>query len=260
MNALKLLTHEPPVAVVALDRPQAANALDTAMAHDLIALFEQPQAHVPGALCLVLTGAGDTAFCAGADLKQRLGMSDHDWHAQHRVFERAFRAVRQCPLPVIAAVNGAAMGGGLELALNCDFIYAAKGARFALPEVMRGIIPGGGGTQWLARAVGERRARELILTGRTFTAQEALQMGLLNALFEPAELLHWAMEAGRRIAANAPLAVAAARRAMRDGAGRPAEDAAAIEIREYDPLVATADRREGIAAFNEKRSPRFSGK
>ena len=259
MNVLKLTVRDLPVAVVTMDRPHVANALNTDMAQDIIALFEQPHAHVPGALCLVLTGAGK-AFCAGADLKQRLGMSDHDWHDQHRIFERAFRAVRQCPLPVIAAVNGAAMGGGLELALNCDFIYAAGGALFALPEVKRGIIPGGGGTQWLARAVGERTARELILTGRTFTAAEARGMNLVTMLCDADNLLEEAVNTGRQIAANAPLAVAAARRAMRDGAGRPAEDAAAIEIREYDPLVATADRREGIAAFNEKRSPRFSGK
>ena len=243
-----------------MNRPGRANALNTGMAEEIVAIFERPAEIAAEIRCIVLTGAGDRAFCAGADLKDRLGMADDTWTIQHRLFERAFAAVRDCPLPVIAAVNGAAYAGGLELALGCDFIYAAPEARFALTEVSLGIIPGGGGTQTLARAVGERRAKEIILAARPFTAEEARQWGLVNAVFKAREVLHWSVEAARRIASMAPLSVAAARRAIHRGLSLDLEAGLACEIEEYDRLVGTADRREGIAAFNEKRSPRWLGR
>ena len=157
-DTLRLSEPLPHVMQVQLHRPQARNALNTQMGRDLRALFG-PLQFTPGSLrCIVITGEGDKAFCAGGDLKERQGMSDADWKLQHAIFEEAYYAVLDCSVPVIAAVNGAAFGGGCELALMCDFIYAADQARFALPEAGLGIIPGCGGTQTLARAVGERQA------------------------------------------------------------------------------------------------------
>jgi len=163
-------------------------------------------------------------------------------------------------VPVIAAVNGVAMGGGLELALCCDFIFAARGARLALPEASRGLMPGGMGTQNLGRAVGERRAKELILAARPFSAEEALAWGVVNSLCEPEKLLDDTLEAARRIASNAPLSVAQARRAIRDGLQTDLASGLKLEIEAYNRLVGTEDRREGIRAFNEKRKPKFTGR
>jgi enoyl-CoA hydratase/carnithine racemase len=145
----------------------------------------------------VLTGTGDKAFCAGGDLKERRGMTDEAWTRQHVIFERMVRALIDCPVPIIGAVNGAAYGGGCEIAGCCDFLYAAESARFALTEVTLGIMPGGGGTQTLPRAVGERRAKELILTGKPFTAAEAHAWGLVN---EVSRLRIAAGGAGDRVA------------------------------------------------------------
>jgi enoyl-CoA hydratase/carnithine racemase len=208
----------------------------------------------------VITGYGDKAFCAGADLKERNTLSDEQWRSQHETFERMFRAVRDCPIPVIAAVNGAAYAGGLELVLHCDFAYASTTARFALTEVSLGIIPGGGGTQTLPRVVGERRAKELILAARPFSAEEALAWGVVNRLCEPARVVTEALEAAARIAALAPLAVRQAKHAMQAGLHRDLASAMEIEIEAYDRLVGTEDRREGLRAFNDKRKPNFKGR
>ena len=156
--------------LLTLNRPEIANALNTQMGHDLLAFFDGVNAFPAQTRAIVLTGAGERAFCAGGDLKERNGMTDQEWQDQHLLFERMVRAFIACPVPVIGAVNGAAYAGGCELALCCDFIYAAETARFALTEVSLGIMPGAGGTQNLPRAVGERRAKEIILTGRPFTA------------------------------------------------------------------------------------------
>ncbi|HEY6720353.1 MAG TPA: enoyl-CoA hydratase-related protein, partial [Burkholderiales bacterium] len=159
-----------------------------------------------------------------------------------------------------AAVNGAAYAGGLELVLMCDFAYASKAAKFALTEVSIGIMPGGVGTQTLPRAVGERRAKELILAARPFSAEEALAWGVVNRLCEPGKLLEEALEAAGRIASHAPLAVAQARRAIRDGLQVDLASGLHLEIEAYNRLVGTADRREGIRAFIEKRRPKFRGR
>ncbi len=160
--------------LLTLNRPQVANALNTQMGRDLLSFFDAVNAAPAKARCIVVTGAGERAFCAGGDLKERNGMTDEQWQDQHLLFERMIRAFIGCPVPVIGAVNGAAYAGGCELALCCDFIYAAESARFALTEVTLGIMPGAGGTQNLPRAVGERRAKEIILTGRpVFRARSA---------------------------------------------------------------------------------------
>ena len=242
-----------------LDRPEVANAFDTAAALELCDFFERFRTE-QGHRCVVITGAGDRAFCAGADLKERNSLSDAQWRSQHQTFERMFRAVRDCPIPVIAAVNGAAYAGGLELVLHCDFAYASAAAKFALTEVSLGIMPGGGGTQTLPRVVGERRAKELILAGRPFSAEEALAWGLVNKLCAPGKVVQEALLVAERIAGLAPLAVRQAKQAIRQGLHRDLDSAMQIEIEAYNRLVGTEDRREGLRAFNEKRKPKFEGR
>jgi enoyl-CoA hydratase/carnithine racemase len=247
------------VFLATLDRPEVANAFNTQAAIELDSFFRGVGSDSQSR-CIVLTGAGEKAFCAGADLKERASLTNEQWLAQHGVFERMFRSVLECPVPVIAAVNGAAYAGGLELVLMCDFAYASRTARFALTEVSLGIMPGGGGTQTLARAAGERRAKELILAAKPFSAEEALAWGVVNRLCEPARLLDETLEAASRIASNAPLSVAQARRAIRDGLQTALASGLKLELEAYNRLVGTEDRREGIRAFNEKRKPKFTGR
>ena len=251
--------RQPPVLLVTLNRPQVRNAFNTQMGQELLDLWSRLSADAGDARCVVLTGAGEHAFCAGADLKERNGMSDAAWRRQHELFERAFWALGDLPLPVIAAVNGPAYAGGLELALMCDFIYAARSARFALTEVSLGIMPGAGGTQNLPRAVGERRAKEIILTARPFSAEEGHAWGLVNRLCEPGEVLTAALESAAAIAGNAPLAVRQAKKSIRYGTQMDIGTAYRFEVEAYNRLVDTEDRREGISAFNEKRKPAFKG-
>lgn len=251
---------QPDLLRVTLNRPEVANAFNTEMMRELLDLWSGLDACGDAPRCVVLTGAGARAFCAGADLKERNFMTETQWQAQHDIIERQYQALINCPVPVIAAVNGHAFGGGLELLLACDFAYAVKGARFALTEVTLGIMPGAGGTQSLARTAGERRAKEIILTGKPFGASEALDWGIVNALCEPADLMPAVLATAARIAANAPLAVRAARRAIHGGLPMSLEDGMRFEIECYNTLVATEDRIEGIAAFNEKRKPQFKGR
>ena len=246
--------------LLTLNRPQVANAMNTQMGRDVLAFFDEVNAAPARHRCIVVTGAGDKAFCAGGDLKERNGMTDEAWQDQHHLFERMVRALVGCPVPVIAAVNGAAYAGGLEIALCCDFVYAADTARFALTEVTLGIMPGAGGTQSLPRAVGERRAKEIILTGRPFTAQEALDWGMVNRLCPPGRVVEEALETGRRIADNAPISVRQAKHAIHFGLQMDLASGMMLEIEAYNRMVPTEDRREGVRAFNEKRKPNFQGR
>lgn len=260
MNTTLLLTEPAPhLLLVTLNRPEVLNAINTRMGEELLALWTRLIAE-PGALrCVVLTGAGERAFCAGGDLKERHGMSDAAWRAQHEIFERAFFALLDMTVPVIAAVNGHAYGGGLETALGCDFIYAARGAKLALSETRLGIMPGGGGTQTLARAVGERRAKELILRAQAFTAEQAADWGLVNHVSEPGRLLVDALAAAAAIAANGPLAVRQAKKSIHFGLQGDLRTGCRFEIEAYNRLVSSVDRHEGVRAFNEKRAPVFKG-
>ena len=244
---------------VTLDRPEASNAFNTQMAWDLISLFEELAVAPDDLRVVVITGAGDRAFCAGGDLKERNSMTDREWFAQHLVYERMVRAVVGCPLPLIGAINGAAYGGGCELAAALDFIYVSETARFAQTETKLGIIPGAGGTQNLARAVGEKRAMELILSGTVFSAEDAVAWGLANAICKPDELIDATLRAARAIANNAPIAVRQAKQAIHKGLQMGLQDGMAFEIEAYNRTVSTADRREGVLAFNEKRKAIFKG-
>jgi enoyl-CoA hydratase len=258
-ETLALSYSEPHILRVTLNRPEAANAFNTQMSRELMQLFEGFQLDLQDLRVVIITGAGDKAFCAGGDLKERKGMTDAQWQAQHAIFERMARAILACPLPVIAAVNGAAFGGGCEIAGLCDFIYASDTARFALTEVTLGIMPGAGGTQTLPRAVGERRAKELILSGLPFTAAEAAAWGFVNKVVPQAELHEAVLTIARRIAANGPIAVRQAKQAITKGLQMSIADGLAFEIEAYNRMVPTQDRREGILAFNEKRKPNFRG-
>jgi len=213
-----------------------------------------------GVRCIVLTGTGEKAFCAGGDLKERRGMTDEAWARQHVIFERMTRALIDCPVPIIGAINGAAYGGGCEIAGCCDFLYAADTARFALTEVTLGIMPGGGGTQTLPRAVGERRAKELILTGKPFTPAQARDWGFVNEVFLLPDLMREALATAARLARNAPISVRQAKLSIHRGLQSSLRDGLALEIEAYNRMVPTEDRREGVLAFNEKRPPSFKGR
>jgi enoyl-CoA hydratase/carnithine racemase len=209
---------------------------------------------------VIITGAGDKAFCAGADLKERTSMSEDDVRQFLDRLRRTLRAIETSDAVFVAAVNGAALGGGAELALACDLRVASPHAEMALTEVRLGIIPGGGGTQRLARLVGTGRAKELILTGRRVGADEALAMGLVQRVALPGGLLALAGEIAQQISQNGPLAVAAAKHAIDEGADLPIEAALKLELQKYEIVLKTEDRLEGLRAFAEKRPPRFQGR
>jgi enoyl-CoA hydratase/carnithine racemase len=246
--------------LVTLNRPEVANAMNTQMGLDLLTVFDSFCAAPNKQRCIVVTGAGGKAFCAGGDLKQRNGMTDEEWQDQHLIFERMIRAMISCPIPIVAAVNGAAYAGGMEISLCADFIYAAEHARFALTEVTLGIMPGAGGTQNLPRAVGVRRAKEILLTGRPFNVQQALEWGMVNRLCRAETLLAEALETAAAIAANAPISTRQIKQSVNMGLNTDLQTGMMFEIEAYNRMVPTEDRREGIRAFNEKRKPVYKGR
>jgi enoyl-CoA hydratase len=257
---LQMSQPQPHTLLISLNRPEIANAMNTQMGLDLLDLFHGIGGAPNEQRCIVLTGTGPRAFCAGGDLKERNGMTDQQWQDQHLIFERAIRAIVQCPVPTIAAVNGAAYAGGMEIALCTDFIYAAEHARFALTEVTLGIMPGAGGTQSLPRAVGARRAKEILLTGKPFTAQQAFDWGMVNRICAVETLLAEALETAAVIAANAPISTRQIKQSVNYGLNMDLASGMMFEIEAYNRMVPTEDRREGIRAFNEKRKPNFQGR
>ncbi|MDH4247070.1 MAG: enoyl-CoA hydratase-related protein [Deltaproteobacteria bacterium] len=257
-DTLSIESPAPHLRIVTLNRPEAMNALSTRMGEELRAFFREPaDLLAEDVRAVILTGAGDKAFCAGADLKERRGMSDETWRRQHVIFEEASEALWRFPIPLLAAVNGVALGGGCEFALACDFILASETARFGQPEVKLGIMPGAGGTQRLPRRVGIARAKELLFTGRLLNALEARDWGLVNHVLPPGGLMDKALELAGMIAANGPIAVRQAKKAVDRGYDLPLAEALDFEIQAYNIAVPSADRQEGINAFNEKRAPRF---
>jgi enoyl-CoA hydratase len=259
-ETLQLTSPQPDLLLVVLDRPSSRNALNSQMGRDLFDLFEAIASDHNEIRCIVVTGQGDKAFCSGGDLKERLTMDAPQWRLQHLIFERMVRALIDCPIPLIAAVNGSAYGGGCEIAACCDFIYASESAVFALSEVKLGIIPGGGGTQTVTRAVGERRAKEMILTGRPISARDALEWGLVNRVIQQSELLDEALTAASMIARNAPMAVRQAKQSIHRGLQMALRDGLAFEIEAYNRTVDTEDRRRGITAALDKQPPVFQGR
>ena len=187
-------------------------------------------------------------------------MTDETWKKQHAIVEQMIRNIMNCPVPIIAAVNGAAMGGGFEIALATDFIYASNTAKFALPEVTRGIMPGAAGPQNLPRACGVRRAKEIVLTGKPFDAETGAEWGIVNKVCEPDQLLDDAIATARTIAENAPIGVRQAKKSLDKATELDRNSGYAFEIEAYNLTVPSEDRMEGVRAFNEKRKPVFKGR
>jgi enoyl-CoA hydratase len=247
----------PHVALLTLNRPAALNALNSALMADLVdrlhELDADPDCHV-----VVIRGAGDRAFAAGADIREMAALSAIDLTVANP-FAR-WEEVARIRIPIIAAVRGYALGGGCELAMACDMIVAAEDAQFGQPEVKLGIIPGAGGTQRLTRAIGKARAMELILTGRTFGAREAESFGLLTSVVPAGETITAALELAARVAAQPRLAVVAAKQAIARAAELSLSAGLELERTLIDVLFASDDRKEGMAAFLEKRPPHWTGR
>jgi len=248
------------VSVWTINRPDRMNSLSRAT---LFALGKLAREAIENASvrAIVITGAGEKAFCAGADLKERQGMSENDIRVQVALYRSELGILDRSPKPVIAAINGVAFGGGLELALICDLRVASPHATLALPETTLGIIPGAGGTQRLPRIVGDARAKEMILLGRRLTAQEALAWGLVNRVAAPGvNLLDDVLGFIEPIAQGAPIAQAAALEAIDRAQENTLDVGLELEKVSYDKVLVSEDRREALLAFAEKRKPQFTGR
>ncbi len=248
---------DPAVALLTIDRPDALNALDAAVLAGLAAALGRLDAD-PGCRVVVVTGSGTRAFAAGADIKA-MASATPETIGPVGGFEH-WATLAAVGLPIIAAVRGFALGGGFELAMLCDLLVAGDDAVFGQPEIKLGVMPGAGGTQRLTRAIGRARAMELILTGRTLDAREAERLGLVSLLVPAEETLDRALELAGRIAALPPLAIRAAKASVNAAAERPLSEGLAAEQAAFFGLFATADQKEGMAAFVEKRSPRWTGR
>ena len=254
-NQFVYVERDGPVAIVTLSRPEALNALNAEMLADLCEALEVLDAD-PQVRAIVLTGSG-RAFAAGADIKVLAEYSSLDVLRANT--QSYWQRLRNLNKPLIAAVNGYAYGGGCELALQCDLIVASETASFAQPEIKLGIMPGAGGTQRLARAIGPYRAMEMILLGEPLTALDAYAYGLVNRLVSPERCVDKALELARQIADRPPIAVRLARQAVRHGLENTMREGLEVERRNYTLLFDTHDQAEGMSAFMEKRKPRFRG-
>lgn len=246
------------VAVVTLNRPEAMNACDRALLAALRETLDDLRFD-PEVRVIVVTGSGEKAFCAGADLKERAGMTSLEVRRFIVTIRDTFSMLEAMGKPVIAAVNGVALGGGTELALACDIRIASDGASLGLTETGLGIIPGAGGTQRLPRLIGKGKAKELIFTARRVPAAEAERIGLVERVVAASELMTAAMAMAEQIASNGPIAVEQAKYAINAGSETDLATGLLIESRCYDVIIPTRDRLEGLAAFREKRKPQYRG-
>jgi enoyl-CoA hydratase len=254
-----LVEKENGVALLTINSPRTMNSLTSEILGELeCALYELNLDR--SVKVVILTGAGDKAFVAGADIREMSEMTASQAHVFARTGQRVMLLIEKMTKPVIAAVNGYALGGGLELAMACDFIYASAKARFGLPEVTLGVIPGFGGTQNLARLIGPNRAKELTFSGRMITADKALAWGIVNEVFPPEELLEKARETAMAIAGVGSLAVAYAKDALTNGLNMSKDDGFRYEASLFGVLFASEDQKEGMGAFVEKRKAEFKGK
>lgn len=246
-----LYTQEGAVGVVTIDRPKALNALNSTVLDELRQAFEAMDLET--VRCVVITGSGEKSFVAGADIGEMSNLTQGEAEAFGKKGNDLFRMIETFPVPVIAAVNGYALGGGCELALCCDIRICSDNAQFGQPEVGLGITPGFGGTQRLVRAVGPGRAKEMIYTARSIKADDALRVGLVNAVYPQAELMPAAMKLAGTIAKNAPIAVRACKKAINEGTQVDMDSAIVIEEKLFGSCFETEDQREGMQAFLEKR-------
>jgi enoyl-CoA hydratase len=254
-----LVERDGHLAHLILNRPEVLNAIDNTLASELTAA-SQSLSDDREIWAIILRGSGERAFSAGADLKARRDFTPEDWAHQRALLRKMFSALRAIPQPMIAAVHGYALGGGTELAMLADFVVASEEAVFGLTEVSLGIIPGGGGTQNLPRMIGRNRAKELIFTARRINAPEAHRLGLVNHVVSREALVPKAVEIANEIMKNSPFAVRQAKWAVDQGADQEFEDGLEREHEAYMRAIGSEDRREGIAAFNDKRPPRFTGR
>lgn len=239
------------IAVVTIDREKALNALNAEVLDDLKAAFDSIDTE--SVRCVIVTGAGQKSFVAGADIAEMSGLDAQGGETFGKKGNDVFRMIETFPLPVIAAVNGFALGGGCELAMSCDFRICAEQAIFGQPEVSLGITPGFGGTQRLARLVGPGMAKQLIYTAKNIKAEEALRIGLVNAIYPAEELMAAAEKLAGQIAANAPVAVRACKKAINESLEQPMEEAVVTEEKLFGSCFATEDQKTGMQAFLEKK-------
>jgi enoyl-CoA hydratase len=260
---LVLVERTGSIVTITINRPTKLNALNAHLVAELSRTFEVLASAGEGedaVRAAILTGAGSKAFVAGADIGEMAEMTPVAAKRFADAGQRLCHRIEALPFPVIAAVNGFALGGGCELALACDFIYAAEGAKLGLPEVTLGVMPGFGGTQRLLRRVGAARAREFVYTGDMVSAEQALAIGLVNAVYPAAELVLRARDAALKIASRGPLAVAAAKRVMLQGEGIDLASACELEAQTFAGLFGSDDQREGMKAFLAKAKPAFLGR
>ncbi|MGH2818282.1 MAG: enoyl-CoA hydratase/isomerase family protein [Actinomycetota bacterium] len=247
------------IAVVTLNRPHSLNAISGDTAEEMTEVFRSV-AHDENVWVMVLGAAGERAFSVGADLKERAAFGLNDFFRNREQVRNMFSGLRKVPQPTIASVFGFALGGGFELALSCDIIIAAQGTELGLPEVRVGLVPGGGGTQLLARRVGLGRAKEMIFRGRRIDASEAQQLGIVSYVASPHELAGYTMEVARDLCRSSPVALREAKAAIDATVGVTLEEGIALEDDAWRRVISTEDSAEGIAAFNEKREPLWQNK
>ena len=245
------------IAIVALNRPHADNAITTAMGARLTEVLEQI-AVTTSIRVAVITGAGERAFSVGSDLRQRRDMTKADWLRQRQDFDRTLYTLRELRTPIFAAVNGIAYGGGCEIAQSTDFIIASENATFGQPEAMIGLAAGGGSPVFLPKLLPPGKALQMLMTGEPITAREGHRLGMVNEVHAPDELMPAALRIAERIAGNSPTAVQAVKRAVRMGQGQPIEQAIAIMMEAHWRSAVHPDRIEGIGAFNDDREPHFA--
>lgn len=243
--------------IITLDREKALNAFNTQMAIDMIEILRylkyQEEMRV-----LILTGSGLKSFCVGADLKERRHMTNNEWKKQHDIFEEAYWLLRNFEYPTIAAINGYALGGGLELALSCDFRTIHHNTYIGVPEVSIGILPGSGGTQLLPRLINIGLAKELLFSGKKINGKRAFEIGLVNHVLQQESIVEETLQIAREISCNAPLSLKAIKKAVNMGLQADLNTGISIELSQYYHCANSNDRLEGINAFNEKRSPVWS--
>jgi methylglutaconyl-CoA hydratase len=259
MSLVDLKIIDGNVALVTLNRPEAANAMSTALLDDLNSTVQEINSNKQ-INCVIITGQGDKAFCAGADLKERRGMNDDQVVDAVRYIGKTVRAVESIKVPVIVAINGVAFGGGLELALACDIRIAADSAKMGLTETSLAIIPGAGGTQRLPRLIGIGRAKQLIFSAKAISAVDALSIGLVEEIKPKEELLNYVIDVAKSIAKNGPIALRQAKAAINQGTQADLSTGLEIEHLCYKETIKTNDRLEGLEAFREKRTPVYQGK
>jgi len=254
-----LLSFEGEIGILAINRPKALNALNIETLKDIQMGIQEAKDHLEMKV-LIMTGGGEKAFVAGADIAEMKGMNSIEALNFSKLGHLTLKMIQDLDRPVIAAVNGYALGGGTEIAIACDFIYASENARFGLPEVTLGIFPGFGGTQRLPRLIGKGNAKELILTGKMITAQEAFQMGIVNRVFPQASLMEETKKVALQIAANGAIGVRLAKMAVDAGFNMDLAEACSLESYAFSLGFTTEDQKEGMTAFIEKRKPNFKGK